>query len=197
MHVRSGCWKAVLALRRWRDKPPRMALWREFRDGALALVALAAMIALAWAVDRWGIGAERIAAQGSSVHVVDGDSLRIGDREIRLSGIDAPELRQACRESDGTSWPCGREAGAALEAFANEPGFACDVRDRDRYGRALARCHSEETGDVGEALVREGWAVRLSIGGGADYAFAEALAQRNRRGIWRGSFERPSDWRNR
>jgi len=36
-----------------------------------------------------------------SVHVIDGDSLRTGSEEIRLVGIDAPELRQTCRDGQG------------------------------------------------------------------------------------------------
>ena len=35
------------------------------------------------------------------VRVIDGDSLRRGDAEIRLSGIDAPEYRQSCKDEKG------------------------------------------------------------------------------------------------
>src|SRR5262245_38909442 len=39
-----------------------------------------------------------------SVQVVDGDSLKAGDEQIRLIGIDAPELRQTCRDAQGRGW---------------------------------------------------------------------------------------------
>ena len=37
----------------------------------------------------------------SRIHVVDGDSIFIGEREIRLSGIDAPEFYQPCWDEEG------------------------------------------------------------------------------------------------
>jgi len=51
-----------------------------------------------------------------SVHVIDGDSLRTGSEEIRLVGIDAPELRQTCRDGQDREWSCGRAAKARLAA---------------------------------------------------------------------------------
>src|SRR5262245_59324026 len=50
------------------------------------------------------------------VHVIDGDSLRTGSEEIRLVGIDAPELRQTCRDGQDREWSCGRAAKARLAA---------------------------------------------------------------------------------
>jgi endonuclease YncB( thermonuclease family) len=49
-----------------------------------------------------------------SVQVIDGDSLRNGNEQIRLVGIDAPELRQTCRDLQGREWSCGRAAKARL-----------------------------------------------------------------------------------
>ena len=49
-----------------------------------------------------------------SVQVVDGDSLKAGDEQIRLLGIDAPELRQTCRDAQGRGWQCGRAARTRL-----------------------------------------------------------------------------------
>lgn len=36
---------------------------------------------------------------------IDGDTLRIDDRRIRLSAIDAPELSQTCRDATGGADP--------------------------------------------------------------------------------------------
>jgi hypothetical protein len=49
--------------------------------------------------------------------------------------------------------------------------------------------------DIGEAMVREGLAINLSGFGEGRYADAESEARAARRGIWRGSFEPPADWR--
>jgi endonuclease YncB( thermonuclease family) len=40
-------------------------------------------------------------------HIIDGDSIRIGDTEIRLHGIDAPEAKQLCKVK-GKEWRCGK-----------------------------------------------------------------------------------------
>jgi len=44
-------------------------------------------------------------------------------------------------------------------------------------------------------LVRQGWAV--AFGNSPLYASAEAEARKAKRGIWAGTFERPSQWRER
>ena len=44
---------------------------------------------------------------------VDGDTLEIGDRRIRLHGIDAPEAKQTCL-ANGKRWRCGTNATSAL-----------------------------------------------------------------------------------
>ncbi|MEH6727511.1 MAG: thermonuclease family protein, partial [Hyphomicrobiales bacterium] len=52
----------------------------------------------------------------SSVRVVDGDSLAIGQKRLRLVGIDAPELQQTCLR-DGKAVQCGLMAKQHLAAL--------------------------------------------------------------------------------
>ena len=47
---------------------------------------------------------------------VDGDSLELGGRHVRLIGIDAPEHRQTCQMA-GETTPCGRRAAAERTAL--------------------------------------------------------------------------------
>ena len=122
----------------------------------------------------------------------DGDSLRIDGKSIRLIGIDAPELLQTCRDERGRDWACGREAHALLSRFASLGKMTCTSSAKDRYGRTLARCSAGDIADVGEAMVRAGYAIDFMKGG---YGAAEAEARATKRGIWRGEFERPGDWR--
>lgn len=42
-----------------------------------------------------------------SVKVIDGDTLVLDGKRIRLVGIDAPELRQVCQR-DNQPWPCAK-----------------------------------------------------------------------------------------
>jgi endonuclease YncB( thermonuclease family) len=48
--------------------------------------------------------------------------------------------------------------------------------------------------DLGETLVRDGYAIDLGGAAGNHYREAEAEAREAKRGIWRGTFEPPSDW---
>ena len=127
---------------------------------------------------------------------IDGDSLRAanGD-EYRIFGIDAPELKQSCKEANGRSWACGRAAKVKLTKLIKGGGVACDIRDKDRFGRYVAVCSAEGVPDLGEALVRDGYAIDLGRKFGNPYASEEAEAKADKRGIWRGTFERPADWR--
>lgn len=131
---------------------------------------------------------------GTGVTVVDGDSLRDGHENIRLLGIDAPELRQTCRDERGQPWPCGRVAHTQLQSLLARGEVRCTSSSHDRYGRTLATCSAGDVADVGEMQVRAGYAVDNSRALGT-YRSAEAEARAARRGIWRGTFERPQDWR--
>jgi endonuclease YncB( thermonuclease family) len=107
--------------------------------------------------------------------------------ELRLKGIDAPELGQLCHR-EGRPWRCGLAAKAALEREIRGV-VSCVGRGRDRYGRALVTCRAGGA-DIAAALARGGMA--LAYGG---YEREEAEARDARRGVWASSFERPEDWR--
>jgi endonuclease YncB( thermonuclease family) len=119
---------------------------------------------------------------------IDGDSLRVGGVEIRLKGIDAPELFQICAVS-GRDTPCGREARAHLRRFTVSGLLSCVGEGRDRYGRMLAVCRVRGI-DINAAMVRDGHAVAFGA-----YQAEEADARAAYRGLWAGTFERPRDWR--
>jgi endonuclease YncB( thermonuclease family) len=134
-------------------------------------------------------------AAGPAYSAVDGDSLRTSREDIRLVGIDAPELYQTCRDERGRQWPCGREAHARLKALISRGEVRCVPSGRDRFNRALALCSAGPVTDLGEVMVRDGYAIDFMNSG--RYAGAEAEARRARRGIWAGDFEQPQEWRRR
>lgn len=126
--------------------------------------------------------------------VIDGDTLKVGrpGTRVRLHGIDAPESGQRCR-ARGQVWPCGREATRALAQLIGLLPVACEERGRGRYGRVLAVCRVDGQ-DVNALMVEGGWALayrRYSM----DYVQEEAAARAAGRGIWRGEFVAPWDWR--
>lgn len=125
---------------------------------------------------------------GAPEHIVDGDTLDLAGRRIRLVGIDAPELQQTCGTSTGGTWACGTEARAALRTLA-AGSIACAPSGTDRYGRTLAAC-KQAGQDVAAALVDAGLAL-----GGERYRREEDAARASGRGIWQGRFVAPADWR--
>jgi len=125
--------------------------------------------------------------------VIDGDSIVVAGEMVRLHGLDAPELDQTfCWR--GKKVACGTMALAALEALTAGVKVRCEGVERDCYGRLIAKCYSPNGVDIGRRLVLAGWALayqRYSM----DYVDVENKARKARRGMWRGTFVKPWDWR--
>jgi len=124
--------------------------------------------------------------------VVDGDTIEVGGARVRLHGVDAPESRQSC-VAQGARWPCGRRASRALDGRLGGQTVVCEERDRDRYGRIVAVCRQGGR-DINAWLVAEGWA-RAYRRYSREYVDEESTARAARKGIWRGEFVAPWDWR--
>lgn len=140
---------------------------------------------------------------GSSLRVVDGDSLAIGQTRLRLVGIDAPELQQTCLR-DGRAVQCGVLAKQHLARLVAAAPVSCADHGTDKHGRQLAVCRGNINSDpvrgalvtAGEQatlnaqMVHDGWAVSYG-----DYKALEVLAALAGRGLWALDFEQPEDWR--
>jgi len=126
--------------------------------------------------------------------VVDGDTISLQGRRIRLHGIDAPEIAQTC-EAGGKQMACGVTARNALIGFTMGTTVRCERQDVDRYGRDVSRCLADGF-DVSAGLVRTGLAVAYREYSTA-YIGEEETARRARRGMWKGTFIMPWDWRRR
>ena len=128
---------------------------------------------------------------------LDGDTLDFAGRRVDLLGIDAPETGQSCGAGEAL-WHCGREARWALINRLGRHWVTCVPQGQAAAGTLRALCYLAGPGqlDVGQWLVAEGWA--LADGrAGERYEREEAAAQEARKGIWRGAFEAPWDWRSR
>ena len=203
--VRPNSWQ-----RRWQRQPqPPRAPRRQVPSWiVLAVVALAA-----WAYSQWDKAPSgRIAGPvtgdttpgqtiNGSVRVVDGDSLEIGAARIRLFGIDAPELRQLCRAADGSDVTCGLTARDTLGTLIGGREVACAPAEKTpSYDRTVAVCTVSNNGrdtDLSEAMIRAGYAIELKAHSHGRYSAAEREARDAKRGLWAGTFERPSEWRQR
>jgi endonuclease YncB( thermonuclease family) len=125
--------------------------------------------------------------------VVDGDSIEIAGHRIRLFGIDAPELHQACRTAAGAAYDCGAAARRALEGLIGGRAVTCTPVGQS-HDRAVALCRANGR-DLSEEQVRAGHALELRGFSRGRYSAAEREAQQARRGLWAGSFEEPAQWR--
>lgn len=129
------------------------------------------------------------------VQLSDGDSFRLGDMRYRLHGIDAPELHQDCKDPNGRDWPCGIRARSELRRLIGTHPVECRAVTVDRFGRVVATCHAGGK-DLAEEMVRSGYATIFTRPGFASpYDKAQDEARAEKRGIWAGHFDVPSDWR--
>lgn len=126
------------------------------------------------------------------VSVIDGDSLGMSGVQVRMFGIDAPESAQTCR-AGGSRWRCGAQASRALSRRIAGRAVACVPKDRDRHGRIVAVCRAGRE-DLGAWMVANGWALAYRQHSKA-YVDEERAARKGRRGLWRGRFVAPWEWR--
>ena len=170
-------------MRYWRR--PRL-FYRSVIDALVLLAVLTIVLAFMKQFDVIELGL-------GSVQVVDGDSLRKDDIDIRLYGIDAPEFRQTCRDRHDVEYLCGKQSAGVLRKLVQGQKVSCSSIDTDRHGRAVAVCQVGDL-DINGEMVRQGWAVayaRHSL----SYVRLEAEASRAKRGIWAGTFEAPEAYR--
>ncbi len=155
-------------------------------DWAAGLGALVLLALLAREIDRRWATPDIVAGFGEAI---DGDSLKVAGQDIRLKGIDAPELSQWCQNRVGRDYACGVEAKKWLRARLLRGAVSCVIEGRDRYSRLLGTC-TRGNEVLNDAIVREGLAV--DFGG---YRSAQSHAQRQQNGLWSGKFVLPSEYR--
>ncbi|MBP2235296.1 endonuclease YncB(thermonuclease family) [Sinorhizobium kostiense] len=139
------------------------------------------------------IAAEAIVGRAS---VIDGDTIEVRGEHIRLHGVDAPESWQSCKDSDGATYRCGKEAAMALDQFlaASRPA-RCEFVERDRYGRVVGICFRADGREVNRWLVESGNAVDWAKYSDGRYAADQAAARLKGIGLWRGAFQLPCEAR--
>lgn len=111
---------------------------------------------------------------------VDAGTLKAGEFTLVVAGV-AP-LASDVRCTDGAqAWPCATRARTALRGWIRGRSLMCAVSPDQREAREIsAPCLLGEA-DVGDWVVRNGWALATP---GGRYEAAEREARDARRGVW-------------
>ena len=136
--------------------------------------------------------------------IIDGDTVHIKSKKIRLEGIDAPEIKQKCQKeflkistifgfNFKKSYSCGAISRIKLIDKIDNSKINCISSSRDRYKRYLATCYKDKI-NLNKWMVKNGFAVAYKRYS-KDYDRDEDYAKKNKLGIWKGSFIRPEKWR--
>ena len=121
--------------------------------------------------------------------VIDGDTIVVADQLVR-STASTPKRDQTFWWR-GQQIACGTMSLAALKALIAGVKVRCEVVERDRHGRLVAKVFSPNGVDIGRRLVSAGWRPAVLD----DYVAAENEARKAKRGMWRGTFVKPWKWR--
>ena len=102
-------------------------------------------------------------------YVMNGDSLIIQKVEVRLFGVDAPEMNH----------PFGTRAKWALFEMCKGHAIRAHVHHIDTYGRTVAKCYLPDGRDLSAEIVKQGLALDwLKFSEGAYREFETADARR-------------------
>jgi endonuclease YncB( thermonuclease family) len=128
-----------------------------------------------------------IKAPSYQIKVVDGDSLEINSKRIRLTGIDAPEYMQSCKTDKNKKYNCGNKSKEFLKELIKDKTITCISHSKDQYDRDLCTCYANNI-DINKELVRTGHAIAYLE---SNYYKDQEYAKQNKLGIWQGDFIHP------
>jgi endonuclease YncB( thermonuclease family) len=186
----------------WTRVPGLKSSTLQVQRGLTATALLAAVGFAAWLGSSW-IGSLSMSAVSAipglsrpviegTASAVAGDILRINSQTIRLSGVEAPELHQDCGgQGRERRWRCGETARAQLRDLVRGKQVRCELASDGERG--LCRIG---TADIAADLVSRGH-IFAQQGLFSSYGRLEQDARNARLGLWRGSAERPQEYRSR
>ena len=133
--------------------------------------------------------------------IIDGDTIKINSKRIRLHGIDAPEKKQKCKKSYliignfsfTKNYLCGQVSTNKLIKKINNQIIKCKIIDVDRYSRFIGECYKKNE-NLNSWLVSNGYAVAYRKYS-KKYISEEINAKNDKLGIWQGKFEMPWNFR--
>jgi len=134
----------------------------------------------------------------ASPAVRDGGTIDLGGVTYRLSGIDAPAADQLCIDDHADSWACGADARDQLTKLIGDRDVHCEDLGPDTVYKKwhLGICTAQgENASLNQLLVRRGFAMNLASAGESRFSQDETDAKGDRRGLWKGCFTAPHEFR--
>lgn len=104
--------------------------------------------------------------------IVDGDTIVIQKTQIRLFGIDAPEMDH----------PYGIKAKWALVSLCKGRKISARITEKDAYGRTVAKCYLPDGRDLSAEMVKIGMAIDWPKFSGGCYTALEVPGIRKK--LW-------------
>tara|TARA_Y100001970_G_scaffold265980_1_gene354132 strand:- start:74 stop:601 length:528 start_codon:yes stop_codon:yes gene_type:complete len=147
------------------------------------------------------VKSEEIKKISGNAQIIDGDTIKINSKKIRLYGIDAPELKQTCKKTYlkinffafTKDYPCGKISTEKLKKKINNKVITCKILDTDRYKRLIGECFKRNL-NLNSWLVSNGYAVAYRKYS-KKYISYETNAKSEKLGMWQGKFEMPWEYR--
>ena len=147
------------------------------------------------------VKSSEISSVSGYAKIIDGDTIKINSKKIRLHGIDAPEKKQTCKKpyliigifSFTKSYSCGQVSTDKLIKKINNQIIKCKIKNVDRYNRLIGECYKRNE-NLNAWLVSNGYAVAYRKYS-KKYIPDEKNAKNNNLGIWQGKFEMPWNFR--
>ena len=84
-----------------------------------------------------------------AAYIIDGDSIVIQKTQIRLFGVDAPEINH----------PYGQKAKWALVSLCKGQKVQAEIIEQDDHGRTVAHCSLPDGRDLSAEMVKLGLAI--------------------------------------
>jgi endonuclease YncB( thermonuclease family) len=136
-------------------------------------------------------------ARSADVIVRDGDTIQLGDITYRLDGVDAPEFDQVCIDNQADPSSCGVEVRDQLSKLIKGRSVHCDDLGLDKTKRRhIGVCTIEgETTTLNLELAKQGLAISAEPALKVHAKDEAASAKSAGRGIWKGCFALPADFR--
>ena len=131
--------------------------------------------------------------------IIDGDTLKINNKKIRFSGIDAPESyffgkKQLCILNN-IEILCGKLSKEKLIEKIGNQTVNCKIeKNKDQYSRLIGECFLKNE-SLSVFMVKNGYAFDYPKYSNGKFRKYQIYAEKLSLGLWQMQFEYPWIWR--